>query len=73
MERCDRFTLTGSRCELGKDHDGFIAAQTLLEHTRRIQFKQEILGCPDCDDNGLIDIGDIVERCPNHDWTVTNA
>jgi hypothetical protein len=35
MERCDRFTLTGSRCELGKGHDGKHAV-TIRNYSRDI-------------------------------------
>jgi hypothetical protein len=40
---------------------------------QRAAARREILDCPDCDDNGLIDLGNRARRCPKHEPAVTHA
>lgn len=46
-------------------HDARAAAVSAQLVARR----REIRECPDCDDNGLVDVDNGVARCPKHDWT----
>ncbi|SRX93581.1 hypothetical protein MSP7336_01820 [Mycobacterium shimoidei] len=39
----------------------------------RADFWADVRACPNCDDNGQVDHGNAVSRCPNHDWKATHA
>lgn len=40
---------------------------------RLVAFKAEVRDCPDCDENGFVEIGNSVGKCARHDWRLINA
>lgn len=40
---------------------------------RIVAFRAEVRDCPACDENGFIEIGSGVGKCPRHDWELINA
>lgn len=40
---------------------------------RLVAFKAEVRDCPDCDENGFVEIGNSVGKCARHDWGLINA
>ncbi len=40
---------------------------------RLVAFKAEVRNCPDCDENGFVEIGNSVGKCARHDWRLINA
>ncbi|SBS73846.1 conserved hypothetical protein [uncultured Mycobacterium sp.] len=66
-ERCGGCRNARQRAEAWHDEQAAAASAAIVRR------RQEIRDCPDCDDNGLVDVGNGVTRCPQHDWSLTNA